>query len=191
MSSIRCEPLTRLRLTMSFSQAANSMARPVARTVWTMSSADSDCSRSRPSARHSSGTQWTGTSRPRSERPSAAEKLSPSRCPKGACPRPGAGDPSQDTNAHAYGVNGTVKFPGSDKVKFLTLRFGFSVGLSGASIFRWASATPGLDGRRWCNKGVGPDVLGQQIGMSTQAVTRAVDRASHFLSRASFSDNSG
>src|SRR3546814_3333264 len=40
-SSIRCEPLTRLRLTMSFSRPANSMARPVAATVWTMSSADS------------------------------------------------------------------------------------------------------------------------------------------------------
>jgi hypothetical protein len=73
-------------------------------------------------------------------------------------------------NPHG-GVNGTVKFPRSGKLKFPTLRFGFSVGLSGASIFRWASAAPGLDGRRWCNQGVGPDVLGQQIGMPTQTIT--------------------
>lgn len=72
-------------------------------------------------------------------------------------------------------VNGTVKIPGSGKVKFPTLRFRFSGGLCGASIFEWASAAPGLDGRRWRNQGVGPDVLGQQIGMPTQAVTRAVD----------------
>ena len=73
------------------------------------------------------------------------------------------------------GVNGTVKIPGSGKVKFPTLRIGFSGGLCGASIFGWASAAPGLDGRRWRNQRVGPDVLGQQIGMPTQAVARAVD----------------
>jgi len=69
------------------------------------------------------------------------------------------------------GVNGTVKIPGSGKVKFPTLRFGFSGGLCGASIFGWASAASRLDGRGWRNQGVGPDVLGQQIGMPAQAVT--------------------
>ena len=68
-------------------------------------------------------------------------------------------------------VNGTVKIPGSGKVKFPTLRFGFLGGLCGTSIFGWASAAPGFDGRRRRNQGVGPDVLGQQIGMPTQTVT--------------------
>ena len=74
-------------------------------------------------------------------------------------------------NVFARIVNGTVKIPGSGKVKFPTLRFGFSGGLCGASIFGWASAASRLDGRGWRNQGVGPDVLGQQIGMPAQAVT--------------------
>ena len=77
------------------------------------------------------------------------------------------------------GVNGTIKIPGSGKVKFPTLPFGFSGGLCGASIFGWASTAPVLDGRRRRNHGVGPDVLGQQIGLPTQAVTRNVNRVLH------------
>ena len=72
-------------------------------------------------------------------------------------------------------VNGTVKIPGSSKVKFPTLLFGWSGGLWCASIFGWASAAARLDGRRWRNSCVGPDVLGQQIGMAAQAITRAID----------------
>lgn len=72
-------------------------------------------------------------------------------------------------------VNGTVKIPGSGKVKFPTLRFGFSGGLGGASIFGWASAASWFDRGRRRNSRIGPDVLREQVGMPTQAIARAVD----------------
>jgi hypothetical protein len=80
-----------------------------------------------------------------------------------AVARQHASDPSQI-------VTGTVEIPGTVQVKFPTLRFEFSGGFCGSSIFGWAPAASRLDGRRWRNQGFGPDVLGEQIGMPTQEI---------------------
>lgn len=55
--SSRCEPLIRMRFNLLGSQPANSMARPLARTVCTIVSAGSVSYRLRPGAWHGSASQ--------------------------------------------------------------------------------------------------------------------------------------
>ena len=67
-------------------------------------------------------------------------------------------------------VNGTVKIPGSGKVKFPTSGSGQSGGWWRASIFGWAPAAAWFDQCGRCDWRVCSDVLGQEIGMATQTV---------------------